>query len=186
MSQIYRAPSATCMQSCGVWTCSLTERSGLPVDVAGRDAVVLAGDRIVRHRASSLLLSRPKVRHNPQLLYFTCSLVVMGFMANRLRFHHRLSVQFRTLLHTEMDGVRADSGHCHRRGGGLRRRSALPGYSSQRSPAKKWIASKRSRKSLKLRRCGQKAPGEPARGFSLPNKQGPRCPHKNLSFRIGR
>jgi len=29
-------------------------------------------------------LSRAKVRHNPQSLYFTCSLVVMGFMANRL------------------------------------------------------------------------------------------------------
>jgi len=30
------------------------------------------------------LLSRQRVRHNPQLLYFTCALVVMGFMANRL------------------------------------------------------------------------------------------------------
>jgi Ni/Fe-hydrogenase subunit HybB-like protein len=34
--------------------------------------------------APILLLSRAKVRHNPQSLYFTCSLVVMGFMANRL------------------------------------------------------------------------------------------------------
>jgi Ni/Fe-hydrogenase subunit HybB-like protein len=34
--------------------------------------------------APVLLLSRAKVRHNPQSLYFTCSLVVMGFMANRL------------------------------------------------------------------------------------------------------
>ena len=30
------------------------------------------------------LLSREKVRDNPQFLYWTCSLVVMGFMANRL------------------------------------------------------------------------------------------------------
>ena len=30
------------------------------------------------------LLSREKIRNNPQLLYWTCSLVVMGFMANRL------------------------------------------------------------------------------------------------------
>ena len=34
--------------------------------------------------APVFLLSRPKVRHNPQALYFTCALVVMGFMANRL------------------------------------------------------------------------------------------------------
>jgi Ni/Fe-hydrogenase subunit HybB-like protein len=30
------------------------------------------------------LLMREKVRNNPQLLYWSCSLVVMGFMANRL------------------------------------------------------------------------------------------------------
>lgn len=34
--------------------------------------------------APILLLSRRSVRTNPQALYFTCSLVVMGFMANRL------------------------------------------------------------------------------------------------------
>jgi len=34
--------------------------------------------------APVILLSRSRVRHNPQALYFTCSLVVMGFMANRL------------------------------------------------------------------------------------------------------
>lgn len=34
--------------------------------------------------APVILLSRAKVRQNPQALYFTCSLVVMGFMANRL------------------------------------------------------------------------------------------------------
>jgi Ni/Fe-hydrogenase subunit HybB-like protein len=34
--------------------------------------------------APVLLLSRPAVRNNPQSLYWTCSLVVMGFMANRL------------------------------------------------------------------------------------------------------
>jgi Ni/Fe-hydrogenase subunit HybB-like protein len=31
-----------------------------------------------------VLLNMEKVRHNPQRLYWTCSLVVMGFMANRL------------------------------------------------------------------------------------------------------
>ena len=31
-----------------------------------------------------VLLSRDKVRNNPQYLYWTCALVVMGFMANRL------------------------------------------------------------------------------------------------------
>jgi Ni/Fe-hydrogenase subunit HybB-like protein len=30
------------------------------------------------------LLSQSKVRHNPQFLYWTCAIVVMGFMANRL------------------------------------------------------------------------------------------------------
>ena len=30
------------------------------------------------------LLSQSKVRNNPQLLYWTCSIVVMGFMSNRL------------------------------------------------------------------------------------------------------
>lgn len=34
--------------------------------------------------APLLLLSREKVRNNPQFLYWTCALVVMGFMANRL------------------------------------------------------------------------------------------------------
>jgi Ni/Fe-hydrogenase subunit HybB-like protein len=34
--------------------------------------------------APILLLSREKVRNNPQTLYWTCSLIVMGFMANRL------------------------------------------------------------------------------------------------------
>jgi Ni/Fe-hydrogenase subunit HybB-like protein len=34
--------------------------------------------------APVVLLSRDKVRNNPQTLYWTCSLVVMGFMANRL------------------------------------------------------------------------------------------------------
>jgi Ni/Fe-hydrogenase subunit HybB-like protein len=31
-----------------------------------------------------VLLSREKVQNNPQFLYWTCSLIVMGFMANRL------------------------------------------------------------------------------------------------------
>jgi Ni/Fe-hydrogenase subunit HybB-like protein len=30
------------------------------------------------------LLSQSRVRHNPQLLYWTCTVVVMGFMSNRL------------------------------------------------------------------------------------------------------
>jgi Ni/Fe-hydrogenase subunit HybB-like protein len=34
--------------------------------------------------APVVLLSMKKVRNTPQLLYWTCSLVVMGFMANRL------------------------------------------------------------------------------------------------------
>jgi Ni/Fe-hydrogenase subunit HybB-like protein len=34
--------------------------------------------------APLVLLSLEKVRNHPQLLYWTCSLVVMGFMANRL------------------------------------------------------------------------------------------------------
>lgn len=34
--------------------------------------------------APVLLLSRAKVRNNPNALYGTCALVVMGFMANRL------------------------------------------------------------------------------------------------------
>ena len=34
--------------------------------------------------APLILLSREQVRNNPQYLYWTCSLVVMGFMANRL------------------------------------------------------------------------------------------------------
>jgi Ni/Fe-hydrogenase subunit HybB-like protein len=34
--------------------------------------------------APLMLLSREKVRNNPQTLYWTCALVVMGFMANRL------------------------------------------------------------------------------------------------------
>jgi len=34
--------------------------------------------------APVILLSRPRVRHNPNALYGTCALVVMGFMANRL------------------------------------------------------------------------------------------------------
>lgn len=34
--------------------------------------------------APLILLSRPRVRNTPQLLYWTCSLVVMGFMTNRL------------------------------------------------------------------------------------------------------
>ena len=34
--------------------------------------------------APVVLLSREKVRNNPQYLYWTCALVVMGFMANRL------------------------------------------------------------------------------------------------------
>ncbi|MBZ5599567.1 MAG: polysulfide reductase NrfD [Acidobacteriia bacterium] len=34
--------------------------------------------------APVVLLSRDKVRNNPQSLYWTCALVVMGFMANRL------------------------------------------------------------------------------------------------------
>jgi Ni/Fe-hydrogenase subunit HybB-like protein len=31
-----------------------------------------------------LLLTRKKVRNNPQYLYWTCAVIVMGFMANRL------------------------------------------------------------------------------------------------------
>jgi Ni/Fe-hydrogenase subunit HybB-like protein len=31
-----------------------------------------------------ILLSMPKVRNNPQTLYWTCAVVVSGFMANRL------------------------------------------------------------------------------------------------------
>ena len=34
--------------------------------------------------APLVLLTMEKVRNNPQCLYWTCSLVVMGFMANRL------------------------------------------------------------------------------------------------------
>jgi hypothetical protein len=34
--------------------------------------------------APLVLLSFEKVQSNPQFLYWTCSLVVMGFMANRL------------------------------------------------------------------------------------------------------
>jgi Ni/Fe-hydrogenase subunit HybB-like protein len=34
--------------------------------------------------APVFLLTREKVRNNPQYLYWTCSLVIMGFMANRL------------------------------------------------------------------------------------------------------
>jgi Ni/Fe-hydrogenase subunit HybB-like protein len=34
--------------------------------------------------APVILLTRDKVRNNPQYLYWTCSLIVMGFMANRL------------------------------------------------------------------------------------------------------
>jgi Ni/Fe-hydrogenase subunit HybB-like protein len=34
--------------------------------------------------APVLLLTRDKVRNNPQYLYWTCALIVMGFMANRL------------------------------------------------------------------------------------------------------
>ncbi len=34
--------------------------------------------------APVILLSRDKIRNNPQALYWTCSLIVMGFMANRL------------------------------------------------------------------------------------------------------
>jgi Ni/Fe-hydrogenase subunit HybB-like protein len=34
--------------------------------------------------APLVLLSLKKVQNNPQFLYWTCSLVVMGFMANRL------------------------------------------------------------------------------------------------------
>ncbi len=34
--------------------------------------------------APIILLNRDKIRNNPQSLYWTCSLVVMGFMANRL------------------------------------------------------------------------------------------------------
>ena len=34
--------------------------------------------------ASVFLLSHSKVRNNPNALYGTCALVVMGFMANRL------------------------------------------------------------------------------------------------------
>jgi Ni/Fe-hydrogenase subunit HybB-like protein len=34
--------------------------------------------------APVILLSRDKVRRNPQYLYWTCSLIVMGFIANRL------------------------------------------------------------------------------------------------------
>jgi Ni/Fe-hydrogenase subunit HybB-like protein len=34
--------------------------------------------------APVVLLTREKVRNNPQYLYWTCSLIVMGFMANRL------------------------------------------------------------------------------------------------------
>ena len=34
--------------------------------------------------APLVLLTREKIRNNPQYLYWTCSLVVMGFMANRL------------------------------------------------------------------------------------------------------
>jgi Ni/Fe-hydrogenase subunit HybB-like protein len=34
--------------------------------------------------APIILLSRKKIRSNPQSLYWTCSLVVMGFVANRL------------------------------------------------------------------------------------------------------
>ncbi len=34
--------------------------------------------------APIILLSREKIRTNPQSLYFTCSLVVMGFITNRL------------------------------------------------------------------------------------------------------
>src|SRR5207302_11160400 len=34
--------------------------------------------------APLVLLTRDQVRNNPQYLYWTCSLIVMGFMANRL------------------------------------------------------------------------------------------------------
>lgn len=34
--------------------------------------------------APLILLSMEKVRNTPQFLYWTCSLIVMGFMANRL------------------------------------------------------------------------------------------------------
>ncbi|HEY1270333.1 MAG TPA: hypothetical protein VGF08_00020, partial [Terriglobales bacterium] len=34
--------------------------------------------------APIVLLSQDKIRNNPQYLYWTCALVVMGFMANRL------------------------------------------------------------------------------------------------------
>ena len=34
--------------------------------------------------APLVLLTRDKVRNNPQYLYWTCALIVMGFMANRL------------------------------------------------------------------------------------------------------
>jgi Ni/Fe-hydrogenase subunit HybB-like protein len=34
--------------------------------------------------APVLLLTREKIRNNPQYLYWTCALIVMGFIANRL------------------------------------------------------------------------------------------------------
>jgi hypothetical protein len=40
-----------------------------------------------------VLLSRTKVQNSPQFLYWTCSLIVMGFMANRLNVHHRAAGQ---------------------------------------------------------------------------------------------
>jgi hypothetical protein len=65
-----------------VWTCSPTEpcRS---VQMARRIAVILAGD-FVAGNAPLILLSSDKVGNNPPYQYWTCALIVMGFMANRV------------------------------------------------------------------------------------------------------
>jgi hypothetical protein len=51
--------------------------------MARRIAVILAGD-FVAGNAPLILLSSDKVGNNPPYLYWTCALIVMGFMANRL------------------------------------------------------------------------------------------------------
>ena len=117
--------------------------------------------------APLVLLSKEKVRKTPQYLYWTCAVIVMGFMTNRLNVSVTASAgQFSDVLHAEMDRVCRLFGDDHCRHGGFSLRRNLFGHSAQELAAAAGHGFPCSRACVSGR-VSAEAPGETARGFSI-------------------
>jgi hypothetical protein len=107
-------------------------RDAISMDVARGNAVVLARDRIAGDCASDPALEHGEGTQDSAILYWTCAVIVMGFMTNRLNVSITgLQASSAMYLHTEVDRVRRLAGDDHCRHGGFSLRRNLFGHSAQ-------------------------------------------------------